>query len=503
VFSKESRDRDLAAELEGHLQMHIDDNLRAGMPPEVRTLGSSCGSEVHPELRRTMDVEPTCTARRGWPTEVLTGLLAYLALVACAAKAQQTPIDTRLAKAYFQDAQAASDRDHGMLWGQELYGSLLLMDPETRAVVANQPDGEGKLASRDGVYVGKLPAEIFPANTAIHWAGVDWTMVEWPPPELRQPRVRLLMHECFHRIQPRIGLPGADASPSHLDTREGRIWLEMEWRAIERAMWRQGAARQKAIADALYFRAYRRSLFPGAAAQENKLEMNEGLAEYTGVKLSTASLEEFAMVADATLRQAPDRHPNFVRSFAYDSGPAYGLLLDASGTPWRQGLTPQSDLGTLLARASGIEVSTVNEAEAVRRARPYDGEEIIALETQRDRDREARLGSARQRFITGPVLVLPVGAQFGYGFDPNHVLSVDESSTVYEGGQVSDAWGVLRAPGGFLIVRGTTHVVRVQVPAPANAQERPLKGDGWTLELTPGWTLAPGPRPGDFALKQN
>ena len=97
--------------------------------------------------------------------------------------------------------------------------------------------------------------------------------------------------------------------------------------------------------------------------------MNEGLAEYTGVKLSTASLEEFAMVADATLRQAPDRHPNFVRSFAYDSGPAYGLLFDASGTSWRQGLTPQSDLGTLLARASGIEVSTVNEAEAVRRAR--------------------------------------------------------------------------------------------------------------------------------------
>jgi hypothetical protein len=380
---------------------------------------------------------------------------------------------------------------------------LLFIDPETHAVVANQSDREGKLTPRDGVYVGNLPTEIFPANTAIQWAGVDWTMVIWPPPELRQPRVRLLMHECFHRVAPRIGLPSGDASPSHFDQRDGRIWLEMEWRALEQAIWRQGAARQKAIADALYFRAFRRSLFHDAAAQENTLEMNEGLAEYTGVKLSTASPEEFAMVTDAALRQAPDRHPNFVRSFAYVSGPAYGLLLDLTGAAWRKGLTPQSDFGALLARAYGIVVPAVNKDEAVRRAQAYDGDEVIALETQRDLDRQARLASARQRFIAGPVLVFPVGAQFNFGFDPNHVVSVNENSTVYEGGQVSDAWGVLHAPGGFLIVRGTTGVIRVQVPAPAKPQERPLKGDGWTLELAPGWKLEPGPRPGDFTLKQN
>jgi macrolide transport system ATP-binding/permease protein len=34
LFGKECRDRDLAAELESHLQLHIEDNLRAGMTPE-------------------------------------------------------------------------------------------------------------------------------------------------------------------------------------------------------------------------------------------------------------------------------------------------------------------------------------------------------------------------------------------------------------------------------------------------------------------------------------
>ena len=33
VFNGARRDRDLAAELDSHLQLHIDDNLRAGMTP--------------------------------------------------------------------------------------------------------------------------------------------------------------------------------------------------------------------------------------------------------------------------------------------------------------------------------------------------------------------------------------------------------------------------------------------------------------------------------------
>jgi hypothetical protein len=34
VFVKEARDRELAQELESHLQMHIDDNIRAGISTE-------------------------------------------------------------------------------------------------------------------------------------------------------------------------------------------------------------------------------------------------------------------------------------------------------------------------------------------------------------------------------------------------------------------------------------------------------------------------------------
>lgn len=35
LFSKARRDLDFSNEIESHLQLHIDDNLRAGMTPEL------------------------------------------------------------------------------------------------------------------------------------------------------------------------------------------------------------------------------------------------------------------------------------------------------------------------------------------------------------------------------------------------------------------------------------------------------------------------------------
>jgi hypothetical protein len=146
-------------------------------------------------------------------------------------------------------------------------------------------------------------------------------------------------------VQASIGLPPTDAQNGHLDSLAGRIWLQMEWRALEHAFWQQGDERKRDVADTVYFRDYRPSLFPAVAKNENALEMNEGMAEYTGFKLSTSSAEEYPVQVAAWLRGAPTRTPSYGRSFAYTSGPAYGGLLDAAGINWRTGLTPATDLG--------------------------------------------------------------------------------------------------------------------------------------------------------------
>jgi len=80
-----------------------------------------------------------------------------VALMPSATLAQARPIDIVQAKKIFADAQAASDKDGGRLWGERLYGKILLVDPETRFAVANEADAQGVLHPSDGVYVGTLP----------------------------------------------------------------------------------------------------------------------------------------------------------------------------------------------------------------------------------------------------------------------------------------------------------------------------------------------------------
>src|SRR6266849_281732 len=125
----------------------------------------------------------------------------YAAALALQLFGQRNSIDLPTAKKYFEQLQETSAHDAGKLWGKAIYGPLFFVDRETRQVVANQPDAAGVLKPMDGVFVGSFPKEKNIANSAIDWAGVHWTMVMWPVPEWRQARERLLLHECFHRIQ--------------------------------------------------------------------------------------------------------------------------------------------------------------------------------------------------------------------------------------------------------------------------------------------------------------
>src|SRR5205823_10695907 len=85
-------------------------------------------------------------------------------------------------------------------------------------------------------------------------------------------RQQNMVHGLFHRIQPELGLITEDGFNEHLDTLEGRVWMQLEWRALRRAVESTGSRRAEAIADALAFRHERRRRFPGAAEGERREE---------------------------------------------------------------------------------------------------------------------------------------------------------------------------------------------------------------------------------------
>lgn len=430
-------------------------------------------------------------------------ILAAAAMALCQAlgssPAAAFPIDPALASRYIREADSLCAADAGRLWGRRLDGPLLFADRATHAAVGSRADSAGILKPDGGVYAGTLPASVIPANNALDWGGIRWTMLLWPLPADSTARRVLLLHELWHHVQGELGLPATNPENAHLDSAEPRVWLRLEWRALARALGSEGAERRAAASDALVFRAYRRSLAVGSADSERSLEMHEGLAEYTGVALGTPDAAAARTWARAKLSSA-ESEKSYVRSFAYASGPAYGLLLDASAPGWRRGLTPARDLGALLARAMGVATpdSGLRE-EARRRGAAYGGEPLAVEEFTRGVQMEKRQAELQVRYVDGPILLLPL-RNGRIGFDPNDVEPLGTFGSIYYGFTAADDWGVLAAPGGALLAKDRSNL---WVPSPVDsARAGRIRGDGWTLDLSPGWHLEPGVRRGDFVLQK-
>jgi hypothetical protein len=240
------------------------------------------------------------------------------------------------------------------------------------------------------IFVGTLPKEVNTANTATNWAGVLWTMMLWPLPEDRLQRTRLMAHELWHRIQGDLNLPQGNPDNKHLGTSDGRLSLQMEWRALAAALRAKENDRWRAVTDAVLFRTYCHFLFKNARDEECQLELNEGLAEYTGVVLGAVNAADVIDSAVGILNSAPD-YPTFVRSFAYATGPAIGLLLDSASPSWRKKLAAPNDFGKLLADAYGIKLVENIASQANIRAAIYDFETLQASEAKRERERQQLL----------------------------------------------------------------------------------------------------------------
>lgn len=399
-------------------------------------------------------------------------------MLPAAAFALFASIDPALATRYLAEAAGWCEAEGRRLWGKSLCGPIVLVEASTREYLTSDKQ------------TGTLPADMLLANTSTEWNGRKWTMLLWPVPENGARRKALFAHELWHGIQGDLGFPSTGPANAHLDEVEGRIWLRLEARALRLAL--ESAAvsdSAAAIADALAFRKRRYSIFKDAAVQEQQLEMHEGLAEYTGCALSG----EGNRLGIDGLDKLDRATSGYARSFAYATGPAYGLLLDKhAGQDWRKSLKASDTLVSLLAAALPKPAGRDPFTTAVN----YDGGAVRQQELGRERERFARLDRYRKLFIEGPVVSVPAAKQLNFSFDPNKQFALEPVGTVYEGMQVTDLWGTLRVSGSALISKDFQRVV-VPKPDPTG-----LAGEGWSLTLAEGWAVAPGKRTGDWVVQR-
>jgi hypothetical protein len=155
--------------------------------------------------------------------------------------------------------------------------------------------------------------------------------------------------------------------------------------------------RVQPVRDAFAFRQARLARYPEHVVSEYIIDINEGLASYTGVVLAAPSAEDAVARAPELLAGAEEGE-SYVRTFAYTSGPAYGLLLDAASPRWTRQMQPGDEPAELLMRALGIQPAADADAAALG----YGGAELRAAEERRDRERQARIAAAPRVPISAP-----------------------------------------------------------------------------------------------------
>ncbi|MBR6971998.1 MAG: hypothetical protein IKH89_04515 [Bacteroidales bacterium] len=327
----------------------------------------------------------------------------------------------------FEHVEKLCNKDNGKLWGVNLYSPVLGVD-SLRNIVSNVPDAPKT-----------FPADKPVANSTTELDGKRWTMILWPLSGDQMHQSIILVHEMFHYRQPELGLwQDKDPNNSHLSNRDARTLLKLEWNALKAAASCDGEQKKTALKDALSFRAQRRHLYPDFAAEENSLEIMEGLAEYTGKRIAIPDNKEYLQsLSDLDYLYESD---NLTRSFAYLSGPLYGLILDQSAHPWHKEMNSGSDLGSSAMEIYGITLPE-NLEETVETAKAkYDFESIDAAEEAFQRKLEERNETLRKLFAPDNVITLEC-PNLSIQFSPDSMIKMDDGSMVIYGCTAFCDWG--------------------------------------------------------------
>ena len=372
-----------------------------------------------------------------------------LVLILCVSCSQSNSNSMEKAAPCFENLKKVSDADKGKLWGKTLYGPTMFVDVQTRNLVANQQNKENTFTQKGNLYFGQLPEDIIIANTSISYCGEDWTCVIWDGSRDLLTSTQLLIHESLHRIQDEIGLPSCGSSNQHLDETEGELLLKLELGILKDLLQNDSKDLTEGLRDAMTVRKYRQTMFPNG--NENQFECHEGMAEYTAFKLLPLDNDNEAIrkgLVAAAIAKGMDGS-GFGNSFAYLTGPAYGLLIDEMIPDWRNGIRSGKTIPDVISTEIAIP-DTVDNAEIERLSARYNLTEYLNKERSRLEARDKEDAELRDRFSESKWLVIP-NDNINFGFNPSErLVAYDTIGVICNTMQLRGSFGTLEVGNGIM-----------------------------------------------------
>lgn len=414
-------------------------------------------------------------------------LIVPLLFAGCREEAQDIYLTPEKAIAYFRKVENVCNRDNGELWGKNLYGPVMYVDRASRKIIANQPDHQGLLKLREGVYTGTYPRELLVNNIAVYYGGTLYAMAPLPVQEDEFRIINRAVHALFHCYQESIGYTSSGFIRNYVDEKNARLWIKLEWKALKKAVTSEGEEQRVAIRDALVFKGSKREMYPGYISDEIKFENYEGLAAFTYILLSTDSPEE----NQQRLLEFLDRTysmPSFTRSYGALTGALYANLLYRRGYDFTTIRSENVDLSREIMDKYDIQLPEVCRDVAGSIALNYDISSIQEEEAQRTEEIKSRLHRLTSTFTEKPVVIFELESPY-FDFEDSDVHPMDTLGTLYSAIRVSDNWGKLTVEKGGCLVSNNLKYVRITSKG-YKADRNRIEGEGWHLVINSGWELA-------------
>jgi hypothetical protein len=416
-----------------------------------------------------------------------TFLISFLILIVCHTLLAQDKNDSgNLASCVefsntFNDIKTICEKDNGELWGVNLYAPILCID-NNRDLWSNQKDLQGQLQTCGKVFIGKYPLNKNIANSTINVFGQKWVMIKLPIPTDTIDRNILFCHEMFHYWQDSLGHVPTPYNNVHMETKEARVLLKLEWKAfLSACKATDPLSREIAIRDGLTFRRQRQEEFSKYYSDETAFEVHEGLPQYTGMKLSISSDAIYLDKLDKEV-ESYMKKDELVRCYAYLSGPILGYLLDKSTNEWHKHVDGNTDLGILVQKAYNIVLPTDKENHIQQRKACYDYDNIIAFENQRDSVRAIKKNELTALF-TQNIKTLPL-KNIQISFNPNTVVPLENIGTVYKNARIVDEWGILETKGnGTILITEDWKSVILPYANSIKVNNNVEETESWKLQL--------------------
>lgn len=417
---------------------------------------------------------------------IFLSLLIFL--IGCKEEKTDSYFTIEKASQYFRSIEEICNRDNGKLWGKNLYGPIMFVDRVSRRIVANQPDAEGLLKGKDGVYTGLYPKEQLINNAPVLFGGTKFGMAPLPLEEDEYRIETRAIHSLFHLYQESIGVFPQTFNLRNMDEKEARLWIKLEWKALKNALSAKVDERSLSIRDALIFRGSNRELYYKVAAEENLFEAYEGLTTFTYTLLCTNSPEEFRTRLFEYLERFYSVQ-SFSRSYGFIHGALYATLLYDKGFDFKTLKTDNIDLGRYVKELYDIELPLICRDVAGSLAVNYEIDVINKEEEKRLADIKENAHKLVSNFTEKPVVFLELESPY-FDFEPEEIHSLDTLGTIYNSIRVSDNWGKLTVDKGGCLVSNSFKYLRVTAKG-FKADKNRISGEGWHLILNTDWELVP------------